>query len=125
MVDLIGTMFEDDVIATAFGTHVCLPLLRKAGSDLSKEEATKVMEDCLRVLFYRNTKSSTRVRSDPSFPGVRSRLPCATRHPECLCCFRLHSVMRLLLGVLWGAAAEGVMRLIAQRWGVRRSKFPR
>jgi 20S proteasome subunit beta 7 len=69
MVDLIGTMFEDDVIATAFGTHLCLPLMRKAGSDLSKEEATKVMEDCLRVLFYRNTKSSTRVRSDPpSFP---------------------------------------------------------
>jgi len=62
MVDLIGTMFEDDVIATAFGTHVCLPLLRKAGSDLSKEEATKVMEDCLRVLFYRNTKSSTRIQ---------------------------------------------------------------
>jgi 20S proteasome alpha/beta subunit len=48
---------------------LCLPLMRKAGSDLSKEEATKVMEDCLRVLFYRNTKSSTRVRSDPpSFP---------------------------------------------------------
>jgi len=61
-VDLIGTMFEDDVIATSFGNYVCLPLLRKAGTNLSKEEAKKVMEDCLRVLFYRNTKSSTRIQ---------------------------------------------------------------
>lgn len=61
-VDLIGTMYEDEVIATSFGNYVCLPLLRKAGTDLSKEDAKKVLEDCLRVLFYRNTKSSTRVR---------------------------------------------------------------
>lgn len=101
MVDLIGTMFEDDVIATAFGTHLCLPLLRKAGSDLSKEEATKVMEDCLRVLFYRNTKSSTRVRSEPPLSPCRSHLPCSTLRAECPCCFRLYSVMRVLLSVLW------------------------
>jgi len=61
-VDLIGTMYEDDVIATSFGNYVCLPLLRKAGTNLSKEEAKKVLEDCLRVLFYRNTKSSTRIQ---------------------------------------------------------------
>ena len=54
-------MYEDDYIATSFGNYVCLPLLRKAGTDLSKEDAKKVLEDCLRVLFYRNTKSSTRV----------------------------------------------------------------
>ena len=54
-------MYEDDVIATAFAAHVCLPLMRKAGTDLSKEDAQKVLEDCLRVLFYRNTKSSPRV----------------------------------------------------------------
>ena len=73
-------MFEDDVIATSFGNYVCLPLLRKAGTNLSKEEAKKVMEDCLRVLFYRNTKSSTRVCSAAPPPSrslacsVRSRL---------------------------------------------------
>jgi len=61
-VDLIGTMYEDDVIATAFAAHVCLPLMRKAGTDLSKEDAQKVLEDCLRVLFYRNTKSSPRIQ---------------------------------------------------------------
>lgn len=62
---MIGTMYEDDVIATSFGNYVCLPLLRKAGTNLTKEEAKKVLEDCLRVLFYRNTKSSTRVRPPP------------------------------------------------------------
>jgi len=54
-------MYEDDVIATSFGNYVCLPLMRKAGTDLTKAEAKKVMEDCLRVLYYRNTKSSARV----------------------------------------------------------------
>lgn len=61
MVDLIGTMYEDDVIATGFGNYVCLPLLRKAGNNLTKDEAKKVLEDCMRVLFYRNCRSSTKV----------------------------------------------------------------
>ena len=69
-VDLIGTMYEDEYIATSFGNYVCLPLLRKAGTDLSKEDAKKVLEDCLRVLFYRNTKSSTRVRAFPSLSAL-------------------------------------------------------
>ena len=60
-VDLIGTMYEDDIVATSFGNYVCLPLMRKAGTNLSKEEAKQVMENCLRVLYYRNTKSSTKV----------------------------------------------------------------
>ena len=42
-VDLIGTMYEDEYIATSFGNYVCLPLLRKAGTDLSKEDAKKVL----------------------------------------------------------------------------------
>jgi 20S proteasome subunit beta 7 len=62
VVDLIGTMYEDEVVATGFGNYVCLPLLRKAGTDLSKDEARKVLEDCMRVLFYRNCKSSTKVQ---------------------------------------------------------------
>jgi len=61
-VDLIGTMYEDDYVATAFASHVCLPLMRKAGTDLSKADAQKVLEDCLRVLFYRNTKSAARIQ---------------------------------------------------------------
>mmetsp|Transcript_22027 Transcript_22027/g.46295 ORF Transcript_22027/g.46295 Transcript_22027/m.46295 type:complete len:92 (-) Transcript_22027:234-509(-) len=55
-------MYEDEVVATGFGNYVCLPLLRKAGTDLSKDEARKVLEDCMRVLFYRNCKSSTKIQ---------------------------------------------------------------
>lgn len=74
--DMIGTMYEDDVIATSFGNYVCLPLLRKAGTNLTKEEAKKVLEDCLRVLFYRNTKSSTRIQiSTVTAAGVEIEEP--------------------------------------------------
>mmetsp|Transcript_81842 Transcript_81842/g.219800 ORF Transcript_81842/g.219800 Transcript_81842/m.219800 type:complete len:107 (+) Transcript_81842:518-838(+) len=62
VVDLIGTMYEDDAVATSFGNYICLPLLRKASTELSKEDAKKVMEDCLRVLFYRNCRSSTKIQ---------------------------------------------------------------
>ena len=90
-VDLIGTMFEDDVIATSFGNYVCLPLLRKAGTNLSKEEAKKVMEDCLRVLFYRNTKSSTRVCCSAPLPSCS--LACSVRSCRVLhCCSVVHGV---------------------------------
>eukprot|EP00960_Hanusia_phi_P038807 753612-Hanusia_phi.AAC.2 len=61
-VDLIGTMYEDDIVATSFGNYVCLPLMRKAGTNLSKDEAKQVLENCLRVLYYRNTKSSTKIQ---------------------------------------------------------------
>mmetsp|Transcript_32846 Transcript_32846/g.27771 ORF Transcript_32846/g.27771 Transcript_32846/m.27771 type:complete len:277 (+) Transcript_32846:1-831(+) len=75
-VDLIGTMYEDDVIATSFGNYVCLPLMRKAGTDLTKAEAKKVMEDCLRVLYYRNTKSSARIQiSTVTAAGVETEEP--------------------------------------------------
>jgi 20S proteasome alpha/beta subunit len=46
-------------------SYVCLPLLRKAGNNLSRDQAKKVLEDCLRVLFYRNTKASTRIQVSP------------------------------------------------------------
>lgn len=112
-VDLIGTMYEDDVIATSFGNYVCLPLLRKAGTNLSKEEAKKVLEDCLRVLFYRNTKSSTRVscfaRILPlptplgsyqsihvNLPGVLAAKPCS----ECLFVCNLSLELSYLLNLL-------------------------
>mmetsp|Transcript_3036 Transcript_3036/g.5660 ORF Transcript_3036/g.5660 Transcript_3036/m.5660 type:complete len:141 (+) Transcript_3036:146-568(+) len=57
-VDLIGTMYEDDVMATGFGSYMALPLLRKAGTEMSKEEAKKVMEDCLRVDYCRNCRAT-------------------------------------------------------------------
>jgi hypothetical protein len=85
VVDLIGTMYEDDVVATGFGNYVCLPLLRKAGTDLSKEEARKVLEDCMRVLFYRNCKSSTKVEN----PSSRFSFHCVHTSNLLACRFKL------------------------------------
>ena len=55
--DLYGTMFEDDYVATGLGGHLALPLIRKAWhAEMSEEEARKLLVDCMRVLFYRDTR---------------------------------------------------------------------
>jgi len=57
--DLYGTMFEDNYIATGLGAHMALPMLRKAWRpDMTEAEATKLLTDCMRVLFYRDTRAS-------------------------------------------------------------------
>jgi 20S proteasome subunit beta 7 len=64
MVDLYGTTFESEVLATGFGVLLGLPLLRKAyRPDLTVQEGIKVVEDVYRVLFYRDARSINRVRS--------------------------------------------------------------
>lgn len=64
-VDLLGTTFQASTIATGFGAHLALPLLRKAveGKEgvLSEQEALKIVEDAMRVLFYRDARSLNKV----------------------------------------------------------------
>lgn len=56
--DLYGTMYEDKYIATGLGGHMALPLLRKDWKpDLTEAEARKLLTDCMRVLFYRDTRA--------------------------------------------------------------------
>jgi len=63
LVDLYGTNFESEVIATGYGLHMGLPLLRKAyRDDLTVAEAKTVMENTLRVLFYRDARSSNSIQ---------------------------------------------------------------
>ena len=60
--DLYGTMFTDNFYCTGLGANMALPLLRKNWRpDLSEAEARKMVEDCLRVLFYRDTRASCKV----------------------------------------------------------------
>ena len=66
-VDLIGTAFEDDLIATGFGAHLALPLMRKALDEtpahlMEEGVARALLEDCLRVLFYRDCRALNRVQ---------------------------------------------------------------
>jgi 20S proteasome subunit beta 7 len=62
-VDLHGTAFEDDTIATGYGAYIARPLLRQAyRPDLSFEQAKRILEDCLRVLYYRDARASNRIQ---------------------------------------------------------------
>eukprot|EP00033_Pygsuia_biforma_P001792 GCRY01002004.1.p1 GENE.GCRY01002004.1~~GCRY01002004.1.p1 ORF type:complete len:260 (+),score=32.00 GCRY01002004.1:111-782(+) len=59
-VDLIGTHYEEKAIATGAGALV-LPLLRNSWSpNLSFEEATKLIDNAMRVLFLRSARASRR-----------------------------------------------------------------
>ncbi|TRM65178.1 nucleophile aminohydrolase [Schizophyllum amplum] len=60
-VDLLGVTYTSSTLATGFGAYLAQPLLRKAveGNEntLTEQDAEKIMEDCLRVLFYRDARS--------------------------------------------------------------------
>jgi len=61
--DLRGTHYEDDTIATGYGSMIARPILRNAyRPNLTKEEARNVLEECLRVLYYRDARSLNRVQ---------------------------------------------------------------
>ena len=70
-VDLLGTTYSAPTLATGFGSHIAQPLLReayeaKAGVDgtgelLTCEEAEKLLDECMKVLFYRDARSLNKV----------------------------------------------------------------
>jgi 20S proteasome subunit beta 7 len=62
-VDKIGTTYEDNFIATGFGSYLALPIMReKYRADLEEGEARCILEDCLRVLFYRDCRALNRIQ---------------------------------------------------------------
>jgi len=62
-VDLVGTCYEDDFVTTGYGSHLALPIIRKNWRrEITKEEATKLITDCMRVLFYRDARSSNKIQ---------------------------------------------------------------
>ncbi|KAL5345561.1 Proteasome subunit beta type-7 [Pseudogymnoascus australis] len=64
--DLLGTTFSAPCLATGFGAHLAVPLLRKvapseeAAKELSEEDAVKAVKECLKVLYYRDARSTDR-----------------------------------------------------------------
>jgi len=63
IVDKIGTAYEDDILATGFGGYIALPLMReKYRPDMEEGEARALLEDCLRILFYRDCRALNRVQ---------------------------------------------------------------
>ena len=61
--DHLGTAFSDDFSATGFGADLALPIIRdRWRADLSEAEARQILEDCLRVLWYRDTRALNKVQ---------------------------------------------------------------
>jgi len=60
-VDLLGTTYSAPTLATGYGAYIAQPLLRKSvegrEDTLTEEEAMKILEGCMKVLFYRDARS--------------------------------------------------------------------
>ncbi|KAF9554406.1 proteasome endopeptidase complex beta subunit [Agrocybe pediades] len=60
-VDLLGTTYSASTLATGYGAHIAQPLLREAvegrEDTLTEEEASSIIENSMRVLFYRDARS--------------------------------------------------------------------
>jgi 20S proteasome subunit beta 7 len=62
-VDLRGTTFSEDYLATGFGAHMALPLIRERwAAGMDEAAARTLLEDCLRVLWYRDTRALNKVQ---------------------------------------------------------------
>jgi 20S proteasome subunit beta 7 len=61
--DLLGTTFSAPHLATGFGAHLAIPILRRLFpeelpvEEISKEQAITALKDCMKVLFYRDARS--------------------------------------------------------------------
>lgn len=61
--DLLGTTYSAPQLATGFGAHLAVPILRrvfpedKPIEEVSKEQAVSALKDCMKVLFYRDARS--------------------------------------------------------------------
>ena len=62
-VDLIGTAYEENFIATGFGAYLAIPIIRERWhAAMDEGEARALLEDCLRVMFYRDCRASNRIQ---------------------------------------------------------------
>jgi len=62
-VDHQGTYFEEDFIATGFGSHLAIPLLRNDWrADMSFDEAKKLAAKCLQLCFYRDCRAYHKIQ---------------------------------------------------------------
>ncbi|KAJ2844349.1 Proteasome subunit beta type-7 [Coemansia erecta] len=65
-VDYYGTTYQSPTIATGFGAYLAQPILRKYveghEDELTEEEAVRILDDCMRVLYYRDGRSFNKLR---------------------------------------------------------------
>lgn len=64
VVDMCGGHFESKVIATGYGLHMGLPLLRSAWrEDMTVAEGVTVIEGIMKVLYYRDARTADRIQT--------------------------------------------------------------
>ena len=74
-VDKLGMSYEEDFIATGFGLHLAVPLMRERWTpDMTLADARSLLEDCMRVLYYRDCRTINRIQfatvvADAAAPG--------------------------------------------------------
>ncbi|KZT01641.1 proteasome endopeptidase complex beta subunit [Laetiporus sulphureus 93-53] len=60
-VDLLGTTYSAPSIATGYGAHIAIPLLRTSVDPnpdaITEDQGRKILDDCMRVLYYRDARS--------------------------------------------------------------------
>ena len=66
-VDLLGTTYTAPSLATGYGAHIALPILREAVDPnpdaITEDAAREILRNCMRVLFYRDARSLDKVRA--------------------------------------------------------------
>lgn len=70
-VDLLGTTYSSPSLATGYGNHLAQPLLRRAlerlgpegYKNLEEDEARKIIQSAMKVLFYRDARALNKVRT--------------------------------------------------------------
>ncbi|KAK2682802.1 Nucleophile aminohydrolase, N-terminal [Fusarium oxysporum f. sp. vasinfectum] len=61
--DLLGSTYSAPSLATGFGSMLAQPIMRRhvpdeeAAQNLEKEEAIKIIKECMKVLYYRDARS--------------------------------------------------------------------
>ncbi|KAL2918090.1 Proteasome subunit beta type-7 [Polyrhizophydium stewartii] len=65
-VDLLGTTYQSSTIATGYGSYIAQPLLRKQvegrEDELTEADAAKILDESMRVLFYRDARSLNKIQ---------------------------------------------------------------
>lgn len=62
-VDQRGLTFAEDYAATGYAAHLAMPLIRERwAADMDEAAARTLLEDCLRVLWYRDCRALNKVQ---------------------------------------------------------------
>jgi hypothetical protein len=80
---MLGSSFTDNTVATGFGLHLAQPILRKEWTEsMTVVEGKKLLEECMKVLYYRDGRTINRVSQTLS----TCVSPCISRCELTLCC---------------------------------------